>query len=100
MKPGNECGYCEAILYAHCNVFKDGEEFCKLREEYYTDPNMTTDDVYDRLEQMVQSPEQAMRAIQWVEYRAAAGLPPVPIDDSQRLYNDHEPPTGGGANIS
>jgi len=77
MKPEEPaCGYCTTVLEAHCRVFQHGEEFCKLRTDYYTRSDMGTNEVFDRLV-AIATPEQIAQVSQWVEERIAAGLPPV-----------------------
>jgi hypothetical protein len=81
MRPGEPlCGYCESLLWAHCVELKHGQEFCELRERYYTDPSMGSDEVLDRLYQLG-TPQQLLEAIQVVNQRVARGDPPVPPQD-------------------
>lgn len=77
MKPEEPgCGNCRTVLEAHCVVFHHGEEFCRLRETYYTDPKVGTDEVFDRLGEIA-TPEQIGQVTSWIEQRKAAGVGPV-----------------------
>lgn len=73
------CGYCEALLWAHCVELRHGEAFCELREEYLT-RGLDPDQVFDRLEELA-APDQIAEAVELVQCRQAAGLPPVPPVD-------------------
>lgn len=83
MKPEEpQCGFCSTVLEAHCKVFEHkgprGQEdaFCDLRTRYYTDPNVGTNEVFDRLTEIA-TPDQIGQVGSWVEERRAKGLPPV-----------------------
>ncbi len=64
------CGYCEAVLEAHCEVYRHGEEFCDLRERYYSDPAFTSEDVFRALIQ-TSTPEQAREAVEWAKRKVS-----------------------------
>lgn len=75
MKSGEDCGYCEIILDVHCTLH--GATFCDLREAYYTDDQMTIDQVYDQL-YAIATPQQLAEAMPLVEARVAQGVAPAP----------------------
>ena len=75
MKPGEECGFCETLLYAHCVEQRHGPAFCDLRERYYTDPTMGTDEVYRELDRIA-TPKQRLEGMRAVQIRRLRGLPP------------------------
>lgn len=72
------CGYCTTLLDAHCTLH--GAEFCTIKEQYYTDPTMGVDEVYDRL-LAIATPEQIEAATNQVKDRQRTGMPPVPVPD-------------------
>lgn len=77
MKPGDECGFCETLLYAHCVELRHGREFCEVRQRYYSDPDMGTEDVYRALDALA-SPQQRLEGIRAVNTRRVMGLGPPP----------------------
>lgn len=92
MKTGEECGYCATLLDVHCTLH--GQEFCDIKEQYWTDPTMGIDAVYDRLLD-VATPQQINEARRMVKQREAQGIPPVqvpdpPTDPPRDSLTDHE----------
>lgn len=81
MKDGESCGYCATLLDAHCILH--GEEFCEIKEQYFTDPTMGIDDVYDRL-LAIATPDQIHEARGMVKQREALGIPPVAVPTAPR----------------
>lgn len=77
MKPGEECGYCETLLFEHCVELRHGPAFCELRERYYADPTVGTDDVYANLEKIA-TPQQHLEAVRAVNLRRLEGRAPAP----------------------
>jgi hypothetical protein len=73
MQADEDCGYCRTLLDVHCTLH--GPEFCEIKDQYYTDPAMGIDDVYDRL-LAIATPDQITEAKQVVLARKAAGLDP------------------------
>lgn len=81
MREGENCGFCRSVLEAHCDLHgKQNPKFCELKERYYTDPTMGTDQVFDSLEQMA-TPDQISQATEHVDNRIRRGLPPPPMPE-------------------
>lgn len=78
MKAGESCGYCATLLDVHCTLH--GQAFCDIKEQYFTDPTMGIDEVYDRL-LAIATPDQINEARGMVRQREALGIPPVAVPD-------------------
>lgn len=78
MRPDESCGYCTTLLDVHCTLH--GPQFCEIKDQYFTDPTMGIDDVYDRL-LAIATPDQIREATHMVVERKAQGLSPVKPPD-------------------
>jgi hypothetical protein len=60
MKPDDNCPLCVEVLNESCLQFNN--QFCQLREQYLTDPNMGADDVLVKVMEIM-TPEQKQKVV-------------------------------------
>ena len=58
-----DCGICAKVLESHCRLHgSENPRYCQLWEEYWTNPNLTPDDVLYELAK-VETPEQQQEVV-------------------------------------
>jgi len=73
MRQDDHCDLCSLTLEAACNT--EGEQFCKLKEQYMT-TDMSADDMYEKLVEIT-TPEQFERIDAEVRRLASIGWKPT-----------------------
>ncbi len=78
MKEGEECNLCLDTLTEACNQFGATQpEFCGLKEQYLTDPNIGSDEVITKLTELF-TPEQKQTIVDSLVEKAPSLTPSPP----------------------